>query len=102
MIASVVGLPSAFVDGADDADPEIYTPLASVPGRHGSARRTPYRCNCASCLAVFPARAALAAVDRAAIFLQSERPRCAGCGAMRALVGRLCWKCQRTTKGPTP
>jgi hypothetical protein len=100
VIASVVGLPSAFIDREDPSDPEPFVPLGQRPGeRNGTRRHAPYRCCCPSCVAIFPARAAAALVERASIFLQSERPRCAGCGAMRALVGRLCWKCQR--KDPT-
>jgi hypothetical protein len=50
---------------------------------------------------VFPERAAAHALEKTMIFNQSERLRCAGCKAMRALADGLCHKCiarQRSTK----
>ena len=93
MIASVSGLAPSAVDGLDDGREGAYVSLASRPGRNGTRKRAPYRCPCASCSAQQPARLVQALAERAQIFNQSERPRCAGCGAMRALADGLCHKC---------
>lgn len=100
MIASVVGLATSLIDGYDNGDAETYSPAINPIHRHGKkGRRAAYRCSCPDCIKRQPARAVGAALERAAVFNQSDRPRCTGCGAMRALVGRLCWKCTPTPKG---